>query len=574
MKKLLIALAVGTMAVACTEIEELDSSSKFIVTGYNQTDDGSRTAFGTPNEKNIPFLWSAGDYIWLGANKSETISSECQIAQFEFKESPATVGQGHIFYNLTGESDAANVLATQTADGNLGNDGDFGYATLDKYNSFCLKHKTSFLWFDTTTEDEGMPKLSSIKVDANGVNIAGKQTYDFQNDQWDTNVTEGSSSITLNFANGHTLLSSNDGVMAAMVCLPAAVSGKTLTITYSFDDGSIFTETKNPNSDFVAGATLRVKTSIAKENLVKEPELRILTFEDEDTKFKPYSFKTSYYDSMTGDEETRTYSITKWSDLIPNEDYGDEMIYGIYSQSTWSYGGIAEYYWEDKNNTLLRHEFPAYTGFDWITYEEVTVKTYQRQGEVLSNSYAPNLSGDYGQYLKERYVYATPPTNGTNTFCVHHGYSDFYNPKDELSGFGFSDGVARVIDHMYVANTSYVYSQLQNGFSFGVSYDGLDSHVQFKVVAYGYDSATDTNPTTCEFFLVKDGVIVKDWTKWDLTSLGAVVRVEFNMVGSPFDLLDRYPDTSQIPGDIDDITGAYGLGAPGYFAYDNIAVQF
>jgi hypothetical protein len=127
---------------------------------------------------------------------------------------------------------------------------------------------------------------------------------------------------------------------------------------------------------------------------------------------------------------------------------------------------------------------------------------------------------------------------------------------------------------MYVANTSYVYSQLQNGFSFGVSYDGLDSHVQFKVVAYGYDSATDTNPTTCEFFLVKDGVIVEDWTKWDLTSLGAVVRVEFNMVGSPFDLLDRYPDTSLIPGDIDDITGAYGLGAPGYFAYDNIAVQF
>ena len=38
MKKLLITLAVGTMAVACTEIEELDSSSKFIVTGYNQTD--------------------------------------------------------------------------------------------------------------------------------------------------------------------------------------------------------------------------------------------------------------------------------------------------------------------------------------------------------------------------------------------------------------------------------------------------------------------------------------------------------------------------------------------------------
>ena len=84
MKKLLIALAVGTMAVACTEIEELDSSSKFIVTGYNQTDDGSRTAFGTPNEKTIPFLWSTGDYIWLGTNKSEAITEGCQIAKFVF----------------------------------------------------------------------------------------------------------------------------------------------------------------------------------------------------------------------------------------------------------------------------------------------------------------------------------------------------------------------------------------------------------------------------------------------------------------------------------------------------------
>ena len=115
MKKLLIALAVGTMAVACTEIEELDSSSKFIVTGYNQTDDSSRTAFGTPNEKTIPFLWSAGDYIWLGTTKSDAITNDCQIAQFIFSnDSPAFIGTGHVFYNLTGQSDIAHVLANQS----------------------------------------------------------------------------------------------------------------------------------------------------------------------------------------------------------------------------------------------------------------------------------------------------------------------------------------------------------------------------------------------------------------------------------------------------------------------------
>ena len=41
-----------------------------------------------------------------------------------------------------------------------------------------------------------------------------------------------------------------------------------------------------------------------------------------------------------------------------------------------------------------------------------------------------------------------------------------------------------------------------------------------------------------------------------MSSLGAVVRVEFNIVGSP------------------DMYGAYGFMLPGYFAYDDVAVRF
>ena len=276
---MVLALVIAT--TACNKMEEFDSVSNFVLTGYNESNADSRTAFGTPNESTIPFLWSSGDYIWLGQTKSDAINADCQIANFTFSGgSPAYSGTGHVFYNLTGNSEYAEVLNNQKADGNLGNDGDFGYATLDKYNSFCLKHKTSYLWFDTTTEDSHMPKLLSITVDADDVNIAGKQTYDFQNDQWSSTVTEGSSTITLNFKGGHTLVSSNAGVMAAMVCLPAAISGKTLTITYTFEDGSTFTETKHPTKDLVVGATSRISTKIAKSSLVKEPsyELRVLTF--------------------------------------------------------------------------------------------------------------------------------------------------------------------------------------------------------------------------------------------------------------------------------------------------------
>jgi hypothetical protein len=340
MKKLWITLTAVALS-ACNEMEELNSCSDYVVTGYHETDVDSRTAFGNPKASTIPFLWSAGDYIWLGATKSEAISSECQIAQFKFQDSPATVGTGHVFYNLTAEHKNAHVLSTQTADGNLGNDGDFGYATLDEYGAFCLKHKTSYLWFDTTTKDAGMPKLTSITVDANGVNIAGKQTYDFQNDKWGASITEGSSTITLNFAGGHALVAENSGVMAAMVCLPAKVSGKTLTVTYNFADGSKFTETKNPTKDLVSGATSRIKTQIEKKNLVKEPsyELRVLTFEDKDAKFSPYEL--DYVGA----------NITTWSDLIDEPQYSGPLTYG-------NDGMDAMYYWYDEGNTELYHLFP------------------------------------------------------------------------------------------------------------------------------------------------------------------------------------------------------------------------
>ena len=564
MKKLLIALAVGTMAVACTEIEELDSSSKFIVTGYNQTDDGSRTAFGTPNEKTIPFLWSAGDYIWLGANKSETISSECQIAQFEFKESPATVGQGHIFYNLTGESDKANVLATQTADGNLGNDGDFGYATLDKYNSFCLKHKTSFLWFDTTTEDEGMPKLSSIKVDANGVNIAGKQTYDFQNDQWDTNVTEGSSSITLNFANGHTLLSSNDGVMAAMVCLPAAVGGKTLTVTYSFDDGSTYTEIKNPKNNFVSGATLRIVTKIAKSNLVKEPsyELRVLTFEDEDAQFDSYYLE--YADGWAGRE------ISTWSELIDTPQYCGPLTYGNDQMD-------AMYYWYDEGNTELFHMFPDnyaycfwggghavsnYWGAGYTDNDRNThIAKYYGQDYVDQWAGQPGADAFLG-WFNVQLMIPVAPHSGSN-FAVHYGYKDDYSYIENLPELSFYDCEPRIIDHMYVTNTNYTLNQLYNGVkseegnSFGGDWSGLTEDAWLKIVAQGFESVDDDEPTTeVEFYLVNGLNVVEDWQKWDLSGLGKVAKVRFNFLYS------------------EEMGGRYGFTIPGYFAYDDIAVRF
>ena len=560
MKKLFIALTVVALATSCDNMDDVTLSSKYVVKGFHETNADSRTAFGTPNSATIPFLWSSGDYIWLGASKSDAITSDCQIAQFTFSNgSPAFVGTGHVFYNLTGKSNEANVLNTQTADGNLGNDGDFGYTTLDAYGSFCLKHKTSYIWFNTTTEDADMPKLTSIKLDADGVNIAGKQTYDYNNDEWSSNVTGGSSTITLNFEGGHTLVSSNAGVMAAMVCLPAAISGKTLTVTYTFEDGSTFVETKNPTKDLAVGATTRITTKIAKNKLVKEPsyELRVLTFEDKDAKFSQYTL--DYADK----------EIKKWSDLIDDPQYGGPLTYADQMS--------AEYKWYDEGNTELTHTFPYnysycfwggghaisnYYGEGWSDEDRDThIAKYYGEDYVTENAGDDGMLGWFNLQLM------TPvKAHSGENFAVHYGYKDDYAYIENLPEISFGDDKARVIDHMYVCNTNYTLNQLYNGVkseagnNFGGNWEGLTDDAWLKIVAYGFDDVDAdayADPISqIEFYLVQGKDVVTDWQKWDLSELGAVKKVRFNFLYS------------------DEMGGKYGLTIPGYFAYDDVAVRF
>ena len=578
MKKIFVAMATVALAIGCNDIDDTASVEKLVVTGYSCED--TRTAFDTPNQSSIPFLWSDGDYIWLGSTKSDAISEGCKIANFTFYNGlPAYSGVGHVFYNMTGNSEAANVLAEQTADGNLGNDGDFGYATLDNYNAFFLKHKTAYVWFDTTTDDSDMPKLNSITLSApEGVNIAGVRTYDFKNDEWDDNVTNGSNTIKINFEGGYALQSSNNGVMAVMVCLPAAIAGQELTITYAFEGGKKFTEVKTPSSDFVAGATQRVKSKIAKSALVEpelDYELRVLTFEDEDKQFNAYELE--YGDWWT---------IEKWSDLIPEMQYGDPKTYGDGGYG----GGDARYTWWDEGNTDIKHTFTNAWDMDYYCYWS--------GGHIISNYTKPNYTNDdLRPYVEEYYEntgadvdaileYAgwqmlqlmTPiGAHSGENFAVHYGYQDEKSQgmSDRLTGFEF-DGEPRVIDHMWVTLTNYTLNQLvygvwQPGVSqpgqggFGGNYVGLTTDSNLKIVAYGYCSkdygfgASDQGEDYCdsksEFYLVKDGVPLTEWAKWDLSELGEVAHVNFNFEYS------------------DDMGGREGFTIPAYFAYDDVAVR-
>lgn len=557
-------MATAMAFTACSEVDEVEATHVLTVTGYSSTDPATRTSFGTPEGNQIPYNWTKGDYIWLGNNKSKAITADCTLANFQFEGGTAVVGTGHVFYNMTGENKTAHVLAAQTADGNLGNDGDFGYAMLDEFNSFYLSHKTSYVWFNTTTTSTDMPKLSSITMTAaEGISIAGEREFDFQNNQWATNISKGSNTITLNFAEGFELKGSYDDVMATMVCLPAAVGGKELTITYTFADGSIYTEEKTPSADFTTGKTIRVSTAITKEMLTKAPsyELRVLTFEDEDAKFEPYYL--DYADDWAGRE------ITTWSDLIDSPQYGGPLTYADYTS--------AMYTWWDEGNTELTHTFP-----DNYAY------CFWGGGHAISNYWGEGFTNEdrdkhIAKYYGEDYVQenagndamlgwfnlqlmTTVPAHSGDNFAVHYGYKDSGSYVENLPEISFADGEARVIDHMYVTNTNYTLNQLvcgvmsEAGNTFGGSWEGLTDDAWLKIVAYGFDDvdadAYAEPISEVEFYLVQGMEVVTDWQKWDLSGLGKVAKVRFNFLYS------------------DEMGGKYGFTIPGYFAYDDIAVRF
>ena len=283
-------------------------------------------------------------------------------------------------------------------------------------------------------------------------------------------------------------------------------------------------------------------------------ELRVLTFEDEDAKFYPYTLDYAGVD------------ITTWSDLVDDPQYGGPLTYGDYMS--------AMYTWWDEGNTELTHTFP-----DNYAY------CFWGGGHAISNYWGEGFTDEdrdahIAKYYGEDYVaenagndvmlgwfnlqmmVPVAPHSGDN-FCVHYGYKDFFSYVENLPEIAFADGEARVIDHIYITNTNYTLNQLymgvksEAGNSFGGNWTGLTENAWLKLVAQGFETIDDEEPVAeVEFYLVQGEDVVVDWQKWDLSGLGAVAKVRFNFLYS------------------DEMGGKYGFTIPGYFAYDDVAVRF
>ena len=306
-----------------------------------------------------------------------------------------------------------------------------------------------------------------------------------------------------------------------------------------------------------AGRSAIVKFNVRAGEWVDEIVLRTLTFEDDDAKFESYSLDYAGVD------------INTWSDLIDSPQYGGPLTYGDYMTTMYT--------WWDENNTELMHTFP-----DNYAY------CFWGGGHAISNYWGEGYSDEdrdrlIAKYYGEDYVTENAgndqmlgwfnlqmmipvQAHSGDNFCVHYGYKDFFSYVENLPELSFADGESRVIDHMWVTNTNYTLNQLYNGVkseagnNFGGNWEGLTENAWLKLVAQGFDDVdadADADPISeVEFYLVQGMNVVTDWQKWDLSELGKVAKVRFNFLYS------------------DEMGGRYGFTIPGYFAYDDVAVQF
>ena len=344
----------------------------------------------------------------------------------------------------------------------------------------------------------------------------------------------------------------------------ASYADNTLSVTAPtkdlchYDEEGVIAITVVSNEGKSAIVKLRVKAGVAEQPEPELPyELRILTFEDEDARFEPYTLDYAGVD------------ITTWSDLVDDPQYGGPLTYGDYMS--------AMYTWWDEANTELMHIFPDnYAYCFWggghaisnywgegFTDEDrdVHIAKYYGEDYVADNAGNDTMLGWFNLQM----MIPVAPHSGDN-FCVHYGYKDSYSYVENLPELIFADGEARVIDHMYVTNTNYTLNQLymgvksEAGNSFGGNWTGLTENAWLKIVAQGFeDVAADAyaEPVSeVEFYLVQGEDVVVDWQKWDLSGLGAVAKVRFNFHYS------------------DEMGGKYGFTIPGYFAYDDVAVRF
>lgn len=217
-------------------------------------------------------------------------------------------------------------------------------------------------------------------------------------------------------------------------------------------------------------------------------------------------------------EETQTVTFegSYWDALIDAPQYNGPLLYGENAKN---------YSWTDSSTQLSSSLTLAWGGAYGFAEGGIAISNYIDANISEARSYTDQL--------------AVPVSNGSANFAVV--YCD--------ASISFADGKARIIKSMDVIGTTYLLGVIKNGDGYAKAMLETGDYVNVIVTGYKGEEATGT----MKIGLARDGGFVEKWTTINMTSLGEVDAVTFEMESN---------DVS-----------AYGMKAPKYFAFDNVVIK-
>jgi hypothetical protein len=311
------------------------------------------------------------------------------------------------------------------------------------------------------------------------------------------------------------------------IVVPAGTWANGFKVEVLQEDESLIADFEKTSS-----ATFTPNQAMVMPPKVADYDLKILTFEDwideADKSFEPYELSYGNYPT-----------ITTWSELIDDPQYWGALLY-TYPMSMGPWDDDIEnrlfssYYWCDENNTVLKHRINSEWGY---MGGGIAISNYTCSFDEIST---------YGDFNSQLTV-LNGGNNASSNFCAVNAMEGTESMGAIMS---FGDEKARIIDHLYVNNTTYGLNTYLNGE--GNNCPAPQNGEKVKIIATPTDENGEviSGAETSDFYLC-DGPnnVVQDWTKWDLSKLGKVYGLAFSIEG-------------------------YNNGVPYVFAIDDIAVRF
>lgn len=238
-----------------------------------------------------------------------------------------------------------------------------------------------------------------------------------------------------------------------------------------------------------------------------------------------------------------------------NDDEPNEVARVVYNFGLNAVDYTAEGYWTEVYNTGYGNMFwhPDLQATHKATADEYDGVVYKAWKGFCPSKSTDNADYTGGDWIAHQWASITGKgatgTPGYMLACWDVTESTTTMPKEVSVGIGTASNTTFNPQSAYITNSSYGYYAMLKGTPFNHAFTADDWCKVTIIGLYGYDETG-----RIDVYLAKDGKILDQWQKVDLTPLGECNVVYFQMSSSD--------------------SGQWGMNNPAYFCLDELDISY